>query len=556
MYQVRKNKNFLWNALPAIIIFVLVYLIVYLCLGIPAVIDDPYIFYRYAENWAAGHGLVYNIDEYVEGYSSFLTTSILAIGALLSFDLVQLTPILNLLIGIGCLLLISYICSFIPFNMPRLISIIIPLVYALSYEVYFYSVAGWMDSFLLSLILLLCIVSLYKGRNSGNYLISFPSLILLNICRAEGPVYAIVLLATVTYFVFIEQRRIPRQLLILIAIFICSTAFLFAGRYIVYGALIPATVLAKGYATYSLKKAFFEMDYGALKDFVRIIYMGFIYAGPLFYLGVWIPYIILFMNKKHKDYFLFWLFAMSIVVNAFVSIWAGGDIWPYKRLMIPVLPIIIIFTGWAWDLLIYRYKNVLKYKRLILPVVMVFVVLLWVVFFLKPLDITKKIDQNEINEKGEILSYVYLKELGTLLHNMPVQTTLLTDWGGIMPYYAGIKVYVRDFYGLMDIHNANYGTAFCTPMEGGVCGRTDYNYSFTAPFDVFIYSAKTITKRFVSFCKEHPSVCREYKFLKNEEWNSMYLYVIANIKHPVSKMLVDNYGAIPIPINEDLVRDY
>ena len=47
----------------------------------PIVVDDAFISYRYAWNLVAGHGLVFNIDEYVEGYSNFLWV-LLTAGAL------------------------------------------------------------------------------------------------------------------------------------------------------------------------------------------------------------------------------------------------------------------------------------------------------------------------------------------------------------------------------------------------------------------------------------------------------------------------------------------
>ncbi|MEM6795070.1 MAG: hypothetical protein AAF725_13920 [Acidobacteriota bacterium] len=45
--------------------------------------DDAYISFRYAENWASGHGLVFNLGERVEGYTNFLWTWIL--GCLRAF---------------------------------------------------------------------------------------------------------------------------------------------------------------------------------------------------------------------------------------------------------------------------------------------------------------------------------------------------------------------------------------------------------------------------------------------------------------------------------------
>jgi len=82
------NISFFLNAFPSIIAFTSIYLFINFVQNTPVLLDDPYITYRYAENWAAGHGPVYNIGEYVEGYSSFLAAFVLTIGALLKFDLV------------------------------------------------------------------------------------------------------------------------------------------------------------------------------------------------------------------------------------------------------------------------------------------------------------------------------------------------------------------------------------------------------------------------------------------------------------------------------------
>ena len=43
-------------------------------------VDDAYISFRYAANLVAGHGLVYNPGEAIEGYTNFLWTLIVAAG--------------------------------------------------------------------------------------------------------------------------------------------------------------------------------------------------------------------------------------------------------------------------------------------------------------------------------------------------------------------------------------------------------------------------------------------------------------------------------------------
>ena len=50
--------------------------------------DDAFISFRYAQNLVAGHGLVYNIGERVEGYTNFLWTVLAALALALGADIV------------------------------------------------------------------------------------------------------------------------------------------------------------------------------------------------------------------------------------------------------------------------------------------------------------------------------------------------------------------------------------------------------------------------------------------------------------------------------------
>jgi arabinofuranosyltransferase len=52
-------------------------------------IDDAFISYRYARNLVEGHGLVFNIGEYVEGYTNLLWTLLVAAAMSLGFGAVE-----------------------------------------------------------------------------------------------------------------------------------------------------------------------------------------------------------------------------------------------------------------------------------------------------------------------------------------------------------------------------------------------------------------------------------------------------------------------------------
>jgi hypothetical protein len=65
------------------------------------IVDDAFISFRYADHLAHGLGLVYNAGERVEGYSNWLWTVLLAVGARLGFDIVLLSIALALLAGLA-----------------------------------------------------------------------------------------------------------------------------------------------------------------------------------------------------------------------------------------------------------------------------------------------------------------------------------------------------------------------------------------------------------------------------------------------------------------------
>jgi len=68
-------------------------------------IDDAFISFRYAKNWAAGLGPVYNpgVEPPVEGYSNFLWVALLAVGKALGASPVGLAPALSILCALATL---------------------------------------------------------------------------------------------------------------------------------------------------------------------------------------------------------------------------------------------------------------------------------------------------------------------------------------------------------------------------------------------------------------------------------------------------------------------
>ena len=69
-------------------------------------VDDAYISYRYARNFARGLGLVYNSGERIEGYTNFLWTVLLGGGIRVGLDPVALAKILGGMAACGALAMV------------------------------------------------------------------------------------------------------------------------------------------------------------------------------------------------------------------------------------------------------------------------------------------------------------------------------------------------------------------------------------------------------------------------------------------------------------------
>lgn len=80
----------------------------------PWMLDDAFIYLRYAQNWVEGHGPNYNVGERCEGYSSFLWIALLAAGHALGGDLVVLARAASIVPALIAFVLVQQAWRWIP----------------------------------------------------------------------------------------------------------------------------------------------------------------------------------------------------------------------------------------------------------------------------------------------------------------------------------------------------------------------------------------------------------------------------------------------------------
>jgi arabinofuranosyltransferase len=79
----------------------------------PWTMDDAYIYFRYAENWANGAGIVFNPGVHVEGYTTILWVALLAAGEAVGLNLELFSKGLGLAFTLGALGLVAHAHRFV-----------------------------------------------------------------------------------------------------------------------------------------------------------------------------------------------------------------------------------------------------------------------------------------------------------------------------------------------------------------------------------------------------------------------------------------------------------
>lgn len=208
-------------------------------------VDDAYISFRYAANLAAGHGLVWNPGEPVEGYTNLLWVLLLAPFARLGLDLTCPAAILGTLAAAGCLEVLRRATTrALPAWPPFLTGL--PGLLLAANPSFCYWATGGMETPLFALLCLLAADLLIRGRNRPASL-ALAGLTLGAACltRPEGALVAAILLLTellIGGLPFWRQlRRLLGPGLLVAAVVGAQLAF----RLSYYGYPFPNTFYAK-----------------------------------------------------------------------------------------------------------------------------------------------------------------------------------------------------------------------------------------------------------------------------------------------------------------------
>jgi hypothetical protein len=240
--------------------------------------DDAFISFRYAANLAAGHGLVWNPGEYVEGYTNFLWVLILAAGMHLGIAPEGLSCALGIASGAGVLLLLGHFSA-------RRLGALHPLVWlplftlSLSRSFTAWSTGGLATQFF-TLALLAAQVQFIQERWGRSQRVWISSLLFATatLIRPEGGLFTLV--AGLFFLSSVARGRASaRDLCIWVLPWALLVGSHFLWRYGYYGAWLPNTFHAKinGFWPDQARHYFsiFQADY-KLGYYLPLIFLGLI----------------------------------------------------------------------------------------------------------------------------------------------------------------------------------------------------------------------------------------------------------------------------------------
>lgn len=421
--------------------------------------DDAFISYRYAKNLSAGHGLVYNIGERVEGYTNFLWTVILAGFIRIGFDPVLVSKVLGIVFAVATMLCCWYFSLWLRGRNDWVNAL--PLLF-LSCSGPFVAWAEWgLEAAMFTFFVVLGLLLFVKARAQAKSLCAASiAFAVAALTRPEGIIF-LVACAIYQFFAPVDvgkSRGRAGALLGLLLPFLAVYGPYFAWRYSYYGYLFPNTYYVRMAGSVGL---YLQQWVRGLKYIFDYLFRG---GGAVVLILIGLFWVLRRPAIKSVEGFLLLLCGLPIIYSMHV----GGDSKQLFRLLVPYLPVFYILVARALEciwLLVARAPATHVPRWAVSTVSALFVALLLSYTYWFPTILYLSGGEPDVplcdallgrtRAFEAILGFERQKKLvGLWLRkHAPKGTTIATIVAGVTPYYSGLYTY--DMLGVTNVHIAH-----------------------------------------------------------------------------------------------------
>jgi hypothetical protein len=282
--------------------------------------DDAYISFRYAENLAKEHGLVFNPGERVEGYTDFLWTIIAAVVIVFKGDPGKASIVINLASFVGIIFLVERLGRRLR-AAPVLVGIATILVAAN------YTMASFATACIETMFAAMLVLLALERVEAGHSLAGGIAGIAATLTHPDHGIFYAALAAAL----FFEKSRRKELIVYLIPFFALFVPY-FIWRWSYYGDLMPNTFYTK-----SADKVYFEQGIKYL--LITIVGGGFWLSLPLGALGAF--------HTRKTLIGRYALFILPVYLTYVAKV--GGD-FMLGRFFVPAIPIwlLMVDAGYRW----------------------------------------------------------------------------------------------------------------------------------------------------------------------------------------------------------------
>jgi arabinofuranosyltransferase len=398
--------------------------------------DDSYIVLRYVHNFLRGDGLVWNVGEHVEGYTSFVSVMLIAALGALGVELPNAARWIG---GVGvvtaAVVVLGFGLSGDRVRQPVLCALM--AAWVLSYYPLGVWVMGGLDAPLFAAAITAGCAALATTLEQGApRRRDIGAALLLGVVVLVRPDGALFALFGAGFYAFRFLRR-QRRSALTVARFWACTALLPAvhllWRYAYYQEFVPNSVVAR---IYGLPSGAAAVGFDYLGEFLNSPpYIGWI-AGLLVCFGV---------DRRYRCSVAF--LAMSAIGYAAGIAGAGGDHMPESRLLAPLFPVLALLVVYQLD----RLRSLGRWA-------MTGVVVLGLVLMTYPIAVSE-------THKPDAAAFIGTIVGRHLQGTQPAGTVVALNTAGSTPYFAADLNFI-DMLGLNDAHIARRAiTRFQAPLQ-------------------------------------------------------------------------------------------
>lgn len=413
--------------------------------------DDAFISFRYAENLVAGHGLVFNPGEWVEGYTNLLWTLLIAGVLALGGDPVIATTIMGLLCLMGVVVATWRLGNEDWLGRAAIIGG--PILIAADAQLILESVEG-LETALFALLVTLGTRSALIGQRRGGGL----WFVLACLTRPEGVLIWGMLQSGLLVRAWRSKQlatQAARALKQSIPIILCLIA-LTVWRLHTYGDPLPNTFYAKT---------------GGLAIPRGLTYLWtHISSHPVLWslatTGAW-------LSRAQKRTIPL---VVTVVLYLSYVVVVGGDFKPTGRFIIPVLPLLAVLAQGAIAAI-----TASKYRAALL--ILLGISIAWTG--------VSRLEDAQGHAQERHANLVARKLVGDwIAANTPADTVIAIHSAGVIPYYSNRRTI--DMWGLT---NRTIARTEVTTMGSGMAGheKTNPAYVFSLKPDLYLPEHRVFT---------------------------------------------------------------